>query len=440
MTDIHPYRSDPAPKSLVQPWLIIELKELKVPFDDIQPDYPYSIPKAGLGPNAKGRIPYFEFRGVGSPLDLDVGSPGDVYIDLTPEAYALWGHTADGWKRWIDMGDPAAPALGSMIWAVRHPFVPYSLWVCVTGTTQKNHISWFKNLYYVRSTRQWAERLGLYEPVVGGAKKDIQTACKEASAMLGQLDDLFGLQSPDLEYDANLLQTATPELPDHPHLIDASTVHPHLAVKLKSFTVHDLPASYPFRLQSTNASYRVPYLEVSGMGPPTAELDVGLEGDVYLDLTPGGYALYGKVATGWKRWGDTGEKGLSGTEWPDADWVVRHPQLEDRALWVAFSRAGKGSIGWRKGPSAAREARTMAYKLGLVKKNVLPVSKSEDIMNGEAANVLEFILEGEGLQSLSKPNTKRAGTSLSAGSRKKFKSEDPELRPFFMGFESDESQ
>ena len=44
-------------------------------------------------------IPYHEWRGQGSPPN-DVGYPGDVYINMTPGKYSLYGRTNKGWVIW----------------------------------------------------------------------------------------------------------------------------------------------------------------------------------------------------------------------------------------------------------------------------------------------------------------------------------------------------
>ncbi|KAJ7166085.1 hypothetical protein C8R46DRAFT_817125, partial [Mycena filopes] len=81
--------------------------------------------------------------------------------------------------------------------------------------------------------------------------------------------------------------------------------------------------------------YRVPYCEISGRGPPPADLTGAILGDVYIDLSPAEYAVYGRVANSgtpsidWKRWYDPqpGHKN-------DAT-VVKHPYFRSRYLWCS---------------------------------------------------------------------------------------------------------
>ncbi|KAK7053690.1 hypothetical protein R3P38DRAFT_3171023 [Favolaschia claudopus] len=44
-------------------------------------------------------------------MNLDVGAEGDIYLDRTPGAYALYAKTNSGWKRWVDTEVPWAVVL-----------------------------------------------------------------------------------------------------------------------------------------------------------------------------------------------------------------------------------------------------------------------------------------------------------------------------------------
>ncbi|KAJ7062772.1 hypothetical protein C8F01DRAFT_1281779 [Mycena amicta] len=94
---IHPSRINPNPP-VGQPCLRVQLKELVVAQNELSADYPYILRRSHRG---AFRIPYFEFHGIGPPCDCDIGgSVGDVYVDVTESAGALYGHTKDGWHRW----------------------------------------------------------------------------------------------------------------------------------------------------------------------------------------------------------------------------------------------------------------------------------------------------------------------------------------------------
>lgn len=60
---------------------------------------PEDIPKEYEHRKQEGEVVYVEFSGCGLPVD-DAGEPGDVWLDTTSGAYALW--TMDGASKWIN--------------------------------------------------------------------------------------------------------------------------------------------------------------------------------------------------------------------------------------------------------------------------------------------------------------------------------------------------
>ena len=48
--------------------------------------------------------PYSEYRGLGSP-ELNLGQPGDIYIDITPEHHALYARYPESWLLWPGSND-----------------------------------------------------------------------------------------------------------------------------------------------------------------------------------------------------------------------------------------------------------------------------------------------------------------------------------------------
>ncbi|KAJ7166079.1 hypothetical protein C8R46DRAFT_1351520 [Mycena filopes] len=410
-----------APRSLVQPWLIVSERELVLPNEDGDP----------LGP--KPRIPYFEFHGLGSPLSLDVGSGGDVYIDLTPGAFALWGNTANGWKRWLDMGSVIGTSYPSThSWFVRHPYLDYILWIYTKDRVHR--IGWFKNcrrIYYTAlDSRRWAMGFNLFTMVEVGGRKNEETAKREAAAMLGVMENLARLPKfpawakpqsdrpstsslgtaaathvPDhrfafasasrapskrsVKLEPNSLmsepQIDPPTLAPHPYFVNPhpkSLVQPQITASLERFFTDSLPPAYPYHLPPGESSgFRVPYLQLCGRGPPT-QLDIGAPGDVYLDATPGAYALYGKTAAGWARWLDREEP-------LPVERSGRAPKLAGRSL-------GGGDIArWYKNTESARVARSNAYKLGIVEKT--GAGLTEEVVVANAAKILEYGLVSPGV-------------------------------------------
>ena len=52
----------------------------------------------------KDSYPFSEFRGLGSP-ELNIGRPGDIYIDITPGLYALYARYPERWLLWPGSND-----------------------------------------------------------------------------------------------------------------------------------------------------------------------------------------------------------------------------------------------------------------------------------------------------------------------------------------------
>ncbi|KAF7331115.1 hypothetical protein MVEN_02451800 [Mycena venus] len=128
----------------------------------------------------------------------------------------------------------------------------------------------------------------------------------------------------------------------HPYLrgdpLPASAQQPGLSATIRYFTVtrEKLISDYPYEISPSPSAkshidvFRIPYCEISGRGPPPADLTGSHLGDIYIDLSPERYAAYGKVADGtWKRWYDP--QPSHKTE----EVIVKHPHLKHRLLWCS---------------------------------------------------------------------------------------------------------
>lgn len=60
----------------------------------------------------KDTYPYSEFRGLGSP-GVNLGQPGDIYIDITPGLHALYARYPESWMLW--------PGANDALNLLRHP-------------------------------------------------------------------------------------------------------------------------------------------------------------------------------------------------------------------------------------------------------------------------------------------------------------------------------
>lgn len=79
-----------------------------------------------------------------------------------------------------------------------------------------------------------------------------------------------------------------------------------------------------------NSDTIVSYSFITGIGEPSP--DLGLAGDIYLDMTPSSYQLYGKVI-GWQRWFSPRETTA----------LVQHPEYGYHFLWCSVEYM---SMGW----------------------------------------------------------------------------------------------
>ncbi|KAJ7165682.1 hypothetical protein C8R43DRAFT_987294 [Mycena crocata] len=136
----HPCFQNPHPKSELKPDTTFTLKYIKKNADKIPASYPYStLSGDGIFPNNGAvlqyrAVPYFEFRGLGAPPP-DIGTPGDVYIDRTPGACALFSKSEEDWTMWaghgaVDMlAHPHFVECGSARFVWFHPEQGFE-WVC----------------------------------------------------------------------------------------------------------------------------------------------------------------------------------------------------------------------------------------------------------------------------------------------------------------------
>ena len=78
----------------------------------------------------KCKVEYFEYQAFGQPLQ-NLGTIGDIYVDLTKGSHMLYAKVEDGWKRW--------PGPGQRNSSPRHPtYGTYMLWCRV----EKNSLGW----------------------------------------------------------------------------------------------------------------------------------------------------------------------------------------------------------------------------------------------------------------------------------------------------------
>ncbi|KAJ7489595.1 hypothetical protein FB451DRAFT_693960 [Mycena latifolia] len=104
----------------------------------LAPGHPYSFDSAGKS----CQISFFEFRGTGPPVS-SFGYAGDVYVDLTPGAHALYWRDRHGrgpgqWRRWTALLLDRVPLYKYLIshpWADDPQESDLYLWVDPNGIT-----------------------------------------------------------------------------------------------------------------------------------------------------------------------------------------------------------------------------------------------------------------------------------------------------------------
>jgi hypothetical protein len=104
---------------------------------------------------------------------------------------------------------------------------------------------------------------------------------------------------------------------------------------------------------SRGVSY--PYSEFLGYGPPS--MDLGASGDVYLDLTVGSLALYGRYSEEWKIW--------RGPQNSKAEDLVVHPSHPNRCLWCSETFYGWFAMTFAQGRSSGELQASRLHYLGL---------------------------------------------------------------------------
>ncbi|KAL1746524.1 hypothetical protein HDZ31DRAFT_62078 [Schizophyllum fasciatum] len=155
-------------------------RRVKVNVAGLPLDYPYRFQGAqNVRTFHYGMLPFIEFRGTGVPRE-DFGLPGDVYIDTTAGAEALYyctlgpAHARGAWERWDGTYPPP-----------RHPYLcdearyPRYLWVQPKATT------WASGMFlaglsqeilhphtFPHPTGAEAQRLGLRADIVDMLARD----------------------------------------------------------------------------------------------------------------------------------------------------------------------------------------------------------------------------------------------------------------------------
>jgi hypothetical protein len=133
---LQPCLVNPIPTSSSQIVIIYKHTYFDENANDLK-DYPYFASRSIRSQGNACTIHYVEFRCASNPPS-DIGHPGDVWIDLTPDKFALYAKVGADWKKW-----PGLFAHDDSL--IVHPHVPTRvLWCtkrCVTWLNRKSILS-----------------------------------------------------------------------------------------------------------------------------------------------------------------------------------------------------------------------------------------------------------------------------------------------------------
>lgn len=117
--------------------------------------------------------------------------------------------------------------------------------------------------------------------------------------------------------------------PQQPLAMDSSQMHSGI-YSPRMFKVESASITNNRFFTPDGSGKCVTYSIINGVGEPSA--DLGLIGDIYLDLTPDHYQLYGKSNHGWVIWSTAGEIAN----------LVTHPQYPELILWCSVKYFAMG--------------------------------------------------------------------------------------------------
>jgi hypothetical protein len=133
---MQPCLVNPIPTSSSQIVIIYKHTYFEESASDLK-DYPYFASRSIRSQGRACTIHYIEFRCASTP-PLDIGDPGDVWIDLTTDKLGLYAKVGADWKKW-----PGLLAHDDSL--IVHPHVPTRiLWCtkrCVTWLNRKSIMS-----------------------------------------------------------------------------------------------------------------------------------------------------------------------------------------------------------------------------------------------------------------------------------------------------------
>ncbi|KAF7304255.1 hypothetical protein HMN09_00826800 [Mycena chlorophos] len=195
------------------------------------------------------QVPFLEFRGTGPPSST-IGYPGDVYVDLTPSAYALYWRDRNGrdpgaWRRWTSLLLDQVPLYKYLVshpWADDAQRSDLFLWVDPTG------ISWTSRAEICASRVVMIQKnIGAVQP--GERNPDVPALVSQILEKMIDMEDRRTLPPILLE------RSLTSPPPTRPRSLSSATAATHYSPPAAFISREPRPSSphsqYPSKRQNT---------------------------------------------------------------------------------------------------------------------------------------------------------------------------------------------
>ncbi|KAF9462183.1 hypothetical protein BDZ94DRAFT_1322735 [Collybia nuda] len=283
-------------------------------------------------------ISYIQYRGTGVPL-LELGEPGDLFIDLSPNAYRVFVRYRS-WREWpgiheeTDMSDDSRVGpfthprdTTRIVWCTQTDVVWYKITSIRLAKTRLFSADCYRGVTFI-STHDLIRRSAIpneeenEENLLGDVDgPELKRRRREASPASCLRDEPHGLNVNSSSMSGQAVSNGAPSLYNLPTPIDSDDNPDHQSEPddIQVIIAQD-------RYFESSASRAIHYTQYRGRGSPPS--DLGSPGDMYIDTNPESHRLFARYES-WKEW-----MGVYRVQPP---FRFPHPQDKDRQLWVTHS-------------------------------------------------------------------------------------------------------